>query len=151
MRRWRGQPRWLRSIVAALTLLLLYGTAVHVVQLVVAGGQPYPSLPWWLRAYFISLTVLDPLAALLLLLRRRTGVVLAVVVLLTDAIANGLANYVFDETAGVTAGRIGQAVVTLLALASLVAVPSLWRATSRSVASRVGPRPVSSRLAGRGT
>ena len=141
MRRWRGQPRWLRSIVAALTLLLLFGTAVHVVQLVVAGGQPYPGLPRWLSIYFVSLTVLDPLAAFLLLLRRRTGVVLAVVVLITDAIANGLANYVFDETAGVTVGRIGQAVITLLALGSLVVVPFLWRATSRFGPSRVTPRP----------
>lgn len=108
---------------------------MHVVQLVVAGGQPYPDLPAWLRTCFISLTALDPLAALLLLRRLRTGVVLAVVVLLTDALADGLANHAFDETAGVTAGRIGQAVITLLALGSLVAAPALWRATSRSTPS----------------
>src|SRR3712207_9314870 len=51
--------------------ILAYGTVVHVVQLAVAGGDPYPDLPGWLRTYFLSLTVLDPLAALLLSRRRR--------------------------------------------------------------------------------
>ncbi|MGQ7296413.1 hypothetical protein [Quadrisphaera sp. KR29] len=50
--------------------------------------------------YFVSLTVLDPLAALLLARRQRTGVVLAVVVLVTDAVANALANYAFDPLRG---------------------------------------------------
>ncbi|MEH3077857.1 MAG: hypothetical protein PGN11_14510 [Quadrisphaera sp.] len=127
--RWRRQPRWLRGVVAALVLLLLYGTAVHLVQLVAAGGAPYPGLPWWLRAYFVSLTVLDPLAALLLLRRCRTGVVL--VVLVTDALANGVANYAYDLSEGVTTGRVGQAVITLLALGSLVVAPALWRAAAR--------------------
>ncbi|MEH3075668.1 MAG: hypothetical protein PGN11_03175 [Quadrisphaera sp.] len=111
-------------------MLLLYGTAVHVVQIVVAGGHPYPGLPGWLRIYFISLTVLDPLSAVLLLRRCRAGVLLAVAVLVTDAVANGLANYAFDQTAGLTAGRLGQAVITLIAVGSLAATPSLWRATS---------------------
>lgn len=131
MSQWRGQPRRVRGIVAVLVLLLLYGTAVHVVQLVAAAGAPYPGLPQWLRVYFILLTVLDPLAAFLLLRRCRTGVVLAVLVLATDAFANALANYAYDQATGVTAGRLGQGVITLLALGSLVAAPSLWRATSR--------------------
>lgn len=129
--RWRGQPRWLRGVVAALVLLLLCGTAVHLVQLVAAGGAPYPGLPWWLRACFVSLTVLDPLAALLLLRRCRTGVVLVVVVLVTDALANGVADYAYDLGEGVTTGRVGQAVITLLALGSLVVAPALWRAAAR--------------------
>lgn len=128
--RWRGQPRWLRGAVTALTVLLLYGAAVHVVQIAAAGGEPYPGLPGWLLLYFVSLTVLDPFAAVLLLLRWRSGVVLAVAVLVTDAVANALANYTFDQTAGLTAGRLGQAVITLLALASLAVAPSLWRAAS---------------------
>ncbi len=111
-------------------LVVLYGTAVHVVQLAAAGGTPYPGMPGWLRAYFVSLTLLDPLTAGLLLLRRRSGVVLAVAVLVSDAAANGWANYALDPASGVTPGRVGQAVITLLALALLAVTPLLWRATA---------------------
>ncbi|MGQ7296412.1 hypothetical protein [Quadrisphaera sp. KR29] len=45
MSRWQGQPWWLRGVVAALVLLLLYGTAVHILQLLAAAGEPYPGLP----------------------------------------------------------------------------------------------------------
>ena len=115
-------------------LVLLYGTAVHVVQLAAAGGTPYPGMPGWLRAYFLSLTLLDPLTAGLLLLRRRSGVVLAVAVLVSDAAANGWANYALDPASGVTPGRVGQAVITLLALALLAVTPLLWRAVPPSAA-----------------
>ncbi len=111
-------------------LVVLYGTAVHVVQLAAAGGAPYPGMPGWLRAYFVSLTLLDLLTAGLLLLRRRSGVVLAVAVLVSDAAANGWANYALDPASGVTPGRVGQAVITLLALALLAVTPLLWRATA---------------------
>ena len=104
----------------------MYGTVVHVVQLVVGGGDPYPNVPRWLAVYFVSLTVLDPLAAVLLLLRRRVGLLLGCAVLVTDAAANGYANYVIVASAGVTAGRVGQAVITVLALALLLVTPRLW-------------------------
>ena len=109
-----------------LSALFFYATAVHLVHIVVGGGNPYPSVPGWLAVYFVSLTVLDPLAAVLLLLRRRAGLLLGCVVLATDAAANGYANYVVDVSAGVTPGRVGHAVITLLALALLLATPRLW-------------------------
>ena len=130
MTRWDGAPRPARVAAAVVVLVVLYGTVVHVVQLVAAGGDPYPDLPGWLRASFVSLTLLDPLTAGLLLLRRRSGVVLAVAVLVSDAVANGWANHALDSASGVTAGRVGQAVVTLLALALLAVTPLLWRATA---------------------
>jgi hypothetical protein len=129
MARWDGAPRPAQVAAAVLVLVLAYGTVVHV-QLAAAGGIPHPDLPGWLRAYFVSLTLLDPLAAGLVLLRRRSGVVLAVTVLVSDAAANGWANHVLDPASGVTAGRVGQAVVTLLALALLAVTPALWRATA---------------------
>ncbi|MEX5718028.1 hypothetical protein [Geodermatophilus maliterrae] len=128
--RWEGAPRPARVAATAAVAVLAYGTAVHVAQLVLGGGDPYPALPGWLRAYFVSLTLLDPLAAVLLALRRRSGVVLAVAVLVSDAAANAWANYAVDPAVGVTAGRVGQAVVTLLAVALVAATPVLWRATS---------------------
>ncbi|MCZ2828079.1 hypothetical protein O2W14_04425 [Modestobacter sp. VKM Ac-2986] len=112
---------------AATVLLLGYGTVVHVVQLVAADLAPYPALPGWLRGYFTGLTVLDPLAAVLLARARRSGVVLAVGVLVTDAAANAWANLVLDPSPGLTPGRVGTAVLTVLALGLVVAARPLWR------------------------
>jgi len=114
-------------MVLLLVLALTYGTVVHLVQLLTSGGDPYPGLPTWLSTYFVSLAVLDPLAAVLLARRHRAGVVLTVAILVTDATANALANYAYDPTARVTAGRIGQAVITCLAGGALAAAPAMWR------------------------
>ena len=121
---WGGAPTLVRRAALALVLVLAYGTARHVFDLVDSGGSPYPALPTWLRLYFVSLTALDPLAAVLLALRRRSGVVLAVAVLVTDAAANGWASYVLHPVPG---GRVGHAVITVLALAALAVAPALWR------------------------
>ncbi len=118
----------MRVAATAVVLVLSYGTVVHVVQLVVSGLDPYPDLPGWLRTYFVTLTILDPLAAVLLAYRTRAGVALAVTVLLSDAVANGWANYVLDTAGGVTVGRVGQAVITLLAIGACAVAPHLWRA-----------------------
>ena len=120
----------MRAAAVATVLVLAYGTVVHVVQLALAGGDPYPDLPGWLRGYCVSLTVLDPLAALLVARRRRSGVALAVAVLVSDAAANGWANHVVDPADGLTAGRVGHAVITVLAVGLLMAAPGLWRATA---------------------
>lgn len=124
---WAGAPPAVRATVAGYVLLLAFGTAVHVVQLVVGGSDPYPGLPVWLVGYFIGLTVADPLAAVLLWQRRRSGVVLAVAVFVTDAAANGWANYALDPAGGVTAGRVGQGVITALTLLLVATTPRLWR------------------------
>lgn len=123
--RWAGVPGPVRTVVAAACAVFVYGTVVHVVQLLTGGSEPYPSMPVWLAAYFVSLTALDPLTAALLALRRRAGLTLGVAVLTTDALANGYANYAVDRSGGVTPGRIGQAVITALAVALLLAVPKL--------------------------
>ncbi len=65
MSRWQGAPRSARITALAVVVVLVYGTAVHVVQLVASGIDPYPGVPGWLRTYFTALTVLDPLAAVL--------------------------------------------------------------------------------------
>ena len=124
--RWVGVPDAVRRTVYGTACLLAYGTVVHVVKLLVADGDPYPSLPGWLSAYFVLLTALDPLAAVLLLLRRRTGLLLGCAVLVTDAAANGYANHALDTSVGLTVGRAGSAVIALLALALLAAAPRLW-------------------------
>ena len=127
MRAWAGAPRSVRAVAVAGVALLVFGTAVHVVHLVAGGSATYAGLPGWLRLYFVSLTVLDPLAAVLLARARRSGVVLAVAVLVTDAAANAVANYAVDPTGGVTVGRIGQAVITVLAVGAVAMSGRLWR------------------------
>lgn len=126
LRRWRDAPRPVRVPASIVVLVLTYGTVVHLVQLALSGLEPYPGLPGWLRTYFVSLTVLDPLAAVLLAYRTRTGVALAVTVLVTDAAANGWANYVLDTAGGVTVGRVGQAFIAVLTIGACAAAPHLW-------------------------
>jgi hypothetical protein len=109
-------PRGVRAVVAVLVVVLGYGGVVHVVQL--AGGG-YPWAPPWLAAYFVSLTLFDPLAAVLLWARRASGWYLAVLVLVTDAVANGYATYVLPM--GSPAARVAQAVISVLALGALAA------------------------------
>jgi hypothetical protein len=121
--RWAGVPGRIRVVVAAAVLVFGYGTAAHVGQLVTGGARPYPSAPAWLAVYFVSLTLLDPLAAILLALRRSTGLILGCAVLVSDAAANAYANYVLDPAPGITAGRVGQAVITVLAVALVIAAP----------------------------
>ncbi len=127
IRRWGGAPHWIRRTVLLLVTVLIYGTAVHAVQLPASGLDPYPELPRGLRIYFTALLVLDPLAAVLLARRHRSGVALSAAVLVSDAVANGIANYALDPAGGVTAGRLGQAVITVLAIGACAATPALWR------------------------
>ena len=124
LRRWAGVPGRVRVVVIAAVGVFAYGGIVHLGDLLgVRPDGPGASIPGWLMAYFTSLTVLDPLAALLLALRRIEGLLLGCVVLASDAAANGYANYVLDTAAGITPGRIGQAVVTVLAVALIAAAP----------------------------
>ena len=74
----------------------------------------------FLAVCFVSLTALDPVTAAL-----PAGLTLGVAVLTTDALANGYADYGVDRSGGVTPGRIGQAVITALAVTLLPAVPKL--------------------------
>lgn len=117
---WSGVPGRVRLAVAVVVAVLSYGTIVHIVQLVDSWPRPYDWAPPWLATYFVSLTALDAVAAVLTAARRARGLQLAVLVLVTDALANGYAGYSGMGSPGVAA-RVGQAVVSLLALASLVA------------------------------
>jgi hypothetical protein len=110
--------------VIAAACVLAYGGIVHLGDLLgIRPGGPRQSTPGWLMLYFTSLTVFDPLAALLLALRRIEGLLLGCAVFGSDAAANGYANYVLDTAPGITPGRIGQAVLTALAVALIATAP----------------------------
>ena len=123
--RWVGVPRRVRNAVALTVAVFAYGTAVHVVQLLTGGLDPYPSMPSWLAGYFVALTIADPATAILLAFRRIEGLVTGCVVLVTDALANAYANYVVDHAGGVTPGRVGHAVITLMSAALLISAPAI--------------------------
>ncbi|MCZ7373995.1 hypothetical protein [Micromonospora sp. WMMC250] len=123
--RWASAPPAVRRVVAAAALVFVYGGVVHVVQLLMPRFGPQLALPGWLAFYFASLTLWDPVAALLLAARRVEGLALGCTVLVTDAAANWYANYVLDPAPGVTPGRIGQAVISVLAVGLVALTPWL--------------------------
>lgn len=145
---WTGMPLEVRIALGAAVAVFIYGTAVHLGQLAAGGWPPYPGLPGWLAGYFVALTALDPAAAVLLACRRRAGLLLGCAVLLSDAAGNGYADYAARPGHGITAGRAGQAVVTVLAIALLAAAPRIWpwlrpgsRATRRGKEPAPGQQP----------
>jgi hypothetical protein len=126
---WPGASTGARVIALTATVVLGYGTVAYVAyvaHLVTGGLDPYPYLPDGLGCYFVLLTLLDPTAAALLVLRRRSGVDLGCVLFVTEALANGCANYVLDHTDGITAGRIGQGIITTLAVILTDRSHQLW-------------------------
>lgn len=125
-RMWAGVPLAVRVVVASAVAVFVYGTAVHLDQLTAGGWHPYRELPVWLAGYFVALTVLDPVAAGLLACRRRAGLLLGCAVLLSDAAGNGYADYAVRSQPGITAGRVGQAVVTVLGVALVAVSPRIW-------------------------
>ena len=82
---------WLRGVtfvVALWSVGFLVGTVTHTVDLALGGLNVYSDFPPPVRVFWVSLTVLDPLAVVLLWGRLRAGVVLAVVIMVCDVGVN---------------------------------------------------------------
>lgn len=104
-----------------------YGTAVHAYDLIRYGLNAYADFPVWLGGYFTALIALDAASAVLIAARRRAGLALGSAVLVTDALANGYAVYIVNPEDAMTPARIGQALVTALAVGMVLASVRLWR------------------------
>jgi len=92
------------------------GTTTHVADLVVGGADVYAAFHPALRAFWVSLTLWDPLVIVLLLLRRRAGVVLGLVVILADITVNWS---VIAVVGGIPVwGAVNQTAFAVLLLAS---------------------------------
>jgi hypothetical protein len=124
--RWAAAALSTKLIVFCAAGVFAYGTVVHAVDLADRGLSAYAQYPTWLSSYFTSLIILDALAAILLVLRRRSGLVLGIAVLVTDAAANGYANYFLYPDDNSTTARAFQAVTTVLALALFATSPKTW-------------------------
>ena len=66
----------------------LVGTITHVLDLADGGVDTYGEFPPALRVFWISLTLLDPLAALLVVLKRRAGIALGLAIIVSDIAVN---------------------------------------------------------------
>jgi hypothetical protein len=98
------------------------GTVTHVLDLAVGGADVYAGFPLALRAFWVSLTVLDPLVIALLALRRRAGVGLGIAVIVVDIAVNWT---VLATVGGIPAwGAVNQ---TLFAILVLSTAPALLR------------------------
>ncbi|MWJ13429.1 hypothetical protein DOT98_11345 [Clavibacter michiganensis subsp. michiganensis] len=98
------------------------GTTTHVLDIVIGGADVYAGFPLALRAFWLSLTVLDPLVIALLARRRRTGVALGIAVIVADIAVNWT---VFATIGGLSVwGVVDQ---TLFAILVLTTAPTLLR------------------------
>lgn len=100
----------------------LVETTTHLLDPIAGGVETYDGLPAGLRAFWVSLTILDPLTVLLLLFRKRVGPVLGVVVILADITANCTVFLTFGGS--VLFGIVNQ---TVFAAFLLITAPALWR------------------------
>ncbi|MER6548193.1 hypothetical protein [Streptomyces sp. NPDC001250] len=101
--RWSRQQLWVRWVLAVYLIGFLEGFGDHVLVLARGGIHayaPFRSVP--LQAFFVSLVVLDPLAAVLVGLVRRAGFWFAGSVMVMDVCANCMGNWqgLKDDPAG---------------------------------------------------
>jgi len=93
--RWARLPVWARWVLVAYVTGFVEGTADHLRWMLHGGihayAGAYPQVA--IQALFVSLIVLDPLAALLTGHVRREGVWLACAIMVPDMIANWAGNW----------------------------------------------------------
>jgi hypothetical protein len=91
---WGRLPRWARWVLAAYLLGFAEGTCAHVSDLARGGIHVYAAFPHrFIRVFFVSLVVLDPVAALLAVLVRRAAVWWGSAVMTLDVAANWVTNW----------------------------------------------------------
>ncbi|MFE5340330.1 hypothetical protein ACFQ80_08905 [Isoptericola sp. NPDC056578] len=108
----------------------LVGTTTHVVDLVLGGAAVYAGYPAGVRAFWVALTVVDPLVVTLVLLRRRAGVALGVVVMVADVAVNGS---MLAATGDGLAGLVPQSLFAVFVLVTARPLAARFRATSGRV------------------
>ena len=133
--RWVASEPVRRVIVVVWVAGFLVGTATHVVDLIAGGTGAYGGHSTPVRLYWVSLTVLDPLAAVLVMLGRRSGIVLGVTVMVSDVAVNW---GVLASVGGLSMS--GLALQTTFCLVVVVTAPVLWRRFAHGRSEVAGPR-----------
>ncbi|MFF3510812.1 hypothetical protein [Streptomyces sp. NPDC002573] len=108
------------------------GTCAHISDLVRGGIHAYAAFPHAsIRAYFVSLVVLDPLVVVLVGLVRRSGIWLGSVVITLDVAANWISNWPSVKADPVRLLQpVGLTPITLFGLFVLVSCIPLLRAAT---------------------
>ena len=98
------------------------GTIFHVIELLTQGSDVYGNMPDFVRVFWVSLTIVDPLVVILILLRLRAGIVLGGTVMVADVAVNW-------TVALSVPGAVGPGLITqpLFLLFVLITAPRLWR------------------------
>ncbi|WP_052877583.1 hypothetical protein [Cellulosimicrobium funkei] len=99
------------------------GTTTHVLDLTAGVTGVYAGFPPAARAFWVSLTLLDPLVVLLLALRRRAAVPLGVAIMVVDVAVNATVGALVGGLA--PWGLVNQSLFGVLVLAT---ARVLWRA-----------------------
>lgn len=128
----RALPRGIRIAQLIWIAGFLVGTTTHIADLVFGGSDAYFGYPDAVRLFWVSLTVLDPLAVVLIALRSRAGVPLGVLIMIADVTVN---LSVAATVGGLSLfGLVNQ---SLFCAFVLIAARPLWRAFS----TRTAPAP----------
>ena len=98
------------------------GTIFHLIELLTQGLGVYGNMPACVRAFWVSLTIVDPLVVILILLRRRAGIWLGGAIMVADVVVNW-------TMALSVPGATGPGLITqpLFLLFLLSTAPLLWR------------------------
>jgi hypothetical protein len=124
---WHMAGRGARVVRAVLAAGLAAGACQHVVMLIERGPVSLPDQPVAFNAFWTSLAVLDPLAALLLNYRPRAGILLTLAIMIADVSVNVRAFARFGLLSPANVGLWMQAVFGLFAL---VMARRIWAAGS---------------------
>jgi hypothetical protein len=110
----------------------LEGACAHFLDLIHGGIHAYASFPQVsIRAFFISLAVLDPLVVVLVALVRRQGVWLASGVMVLDVSANWIGNWKWLQNDPAALVRpVGLLPITLFGLFVVASLVPLHRTTA---------------------
>ena len=128
----RALPRGIRIAQLIWIAGFLVGTTTHIADLVFGGSDVYSGYPDAVRLFWVSLTVLDPLAVVLIALRSRAGVPLGVLIMIADVTVN---LSVAATVGGLSLfGLVNQ---SLFCAFVLITARPLWRAFS----TRTAPAP----------
>lgn len=86
--KWKCSSRDWKVIICIYILSYTIATTTHLIDLVQGGFFPYFGKPIWANIYWMSLTLLDPLAILLLFISIEFGLVLFGLIILSDVVIN---------------------------------------------------------------
>ncbi|KWT61292.1 hypothetical protein ADL21_14190 [Streptomyces albus subsp. albus] len=134
--RWGRLPVRARWVTAVYAVGFAQGACAHLLDLIRGGIHAYAAYPHMaFEVYFISLVVLDPLAALLVVRLRGAGVWLACGVMTTDVAANWAGNWPSIQADWTLLLRpVGLLPITLFGLFVVATSGALHRAFGRAAA-----------------